>query len=181
MRARLLLAAAALIMSGTSCLDSTTAPTAPMRSPVAARRDDAPALQLLSCPADEGQQATGLLGLLGGTLSLGGNSLHLPLGGLLSAQLFQVVVPASQYMEVDVHAVGLTSFLFQRPATITIDYSRCADSIPEGAQLHVVYIDSDTKAVLEDMGGADDSLAHRITFSTPHLSGYAVAYDSSEY
>ena len=176
MRARLLLAAAALVMSGTSCLDSTNNPTAPARSPVTANRDAVSELQLLSCAANESQQTSALLGLLGGTVSLGGTSLHLPFGSVLSGQLFQIVVPASNYMEVDVHAVGLTSFLFQSPATITIDYSRCVDSIPEGAQLHAVYIDSDTKAILQDMGGANDSLAHRITFSTPHLSGYAVAY-----
>jgi len=176
MRARLWLAAAALIMSGTSCLDSANNPTAPAQPAHIANRDAATGLQLLSCPAADAQQTTGLLGLLGGTLSVAGNSLRIPLGGLLSLQQFQIVVPASNYMEVDVHAVGLTSFLFQSPASITIDYSRCVDSIPQGAQLRAVYIDSDTKAILEDMGGANDSLAHRITFSTPHLSGYAVAY-----
>jgi hypothetical protein len=32
-----------------------------------------------------------------------------------------------------------------------------------------------TKELLEDMGGTDDKVAHRITFTTGHLSGYAVA------
>ena len=91
--------------------------------------------------------------------------------------LIQIVVPASQYMEVDVHAVGLTTLLFHRPVNITIDYSRCGpDAIPPGAQLQGVFIDTQSNEVLQEMGGVDDRAAHKITFSTGHLSGYAVAY-----
>jgi hypothetical protein len=39
----------------------------------------------------------------------------------------------------------------------------------------VWYIDSDTKAMLEPMGGVDNKLLKTITFTTGHLSGYAVA------
>lgn len=177
MRARLWLATAALCLGGAACIDSVASPTAPSRQPTGARFSETGSLTLLVCPTTETHQQTGVLGLLGGVLSLGNNALSLPFASVLLPTAFEVDVPASQYMEVDVHAVGLTSFLFHQPANITIDYSRCGDdAIPPGAQLRAVYIDSDTKAVLQDMGGTVDSVSHRITFTTGHLSGYAVAY-----
>jgi hypothetical protein len=169
--------AAALCLSVAGCIDGSQAPSAPTRLESAARFTEAPATHLLVCPTADSARASGLLGILGGTLSLGGDALHLPLSAVLLPTLFEVVVPPSPYMEVDVHAVGLTSFLFRQPATITIDYSRCSpDAIPADAQLHAVYIDGNTKEILQDMGGSDDRAAQRITFTTGHLSGYAVAY-----
>jgi len=169
--------AAALCLSVAACSDSGRAPTAPPRVQPAAQFTETPATHLLVCPATDSARTSGVLGVLGGVLSLGGDALRLPLSAVLLPTAFEIVVPPSQYMEVDVHAVGLTTFLFQQPATITIDYARCSpDAIPDGVQLHVVYIDRDTKAILQDMGGSDDRAAHRITFTTGHLSGYAVAY-----
>ena len=45
-----------------------------------------------------------------------------------------------------------------------------------GLALSVWHIDVTTKALLENMGGVNDTVARKITFSTPHLSGYAVAF-----
>ena len=169
--------AAALCLSAAGCIDASRTPTAPARTEPAAHFAQAPATHLLVCPTADSARTSGLLTVLGGTLSLGGDALHLPLSAVLFPTLFEVVVPPSPYMEVDVHAVGLTSFLFQQPATITIDYSRCSpDAIPADVQLHAVYIDGNTKQILQDMGGSDDRAAQRITFTTGHLSGYAVAY-----
>jgi hypothetical protein len=168
---------ASLVLGAVSCMTDAGAPTAPAYQS-AARRTESPASPtLLSCAATETQSTTGLLGLLGGVLNLGGTKLELPLLSILDPTWFQIVVPQSQYMEVEIHAVGLTSFLFRREVRVTIDYSRCSDeAIPDGAQLKVVYIDGATKAVLEDMGGTDDRASKKITFYTGHLSGYAVAY-----
>lgn len=168
----------ASVLSIAACTDAGPTPTMPARAaPPAAHFADAPATHLLVCPTTDSAGTTGVISLLGGVLSLGGDALSLPLDAVLLPTQFQIVVPPSQYMEVDVHAVGLATFLFQQPATISIDYSRCSpDAIPADAQLHAVYIDSDTKAILQDMGGTDDRAAHRITFTTGHLSGYAVAY-----
>jgi hypothetical protein len=168
------------VVSVSACTDAGRAPTTPSAAAPtapAAHFTEAAATHLLVCPTTDGASTIGLLGPFGGVLSLGGNALELPFDAVPNPTQFQIVVPPSQYMEVDVHAVGLTTFLFQQPATITIDYSRCSpDAIPAGAQLHAVYIDSDTKAILQDMGGTIDSAAHRITFTTGHLSGYGVAY-----
>lgn len=78
-------------------------------------------------------------------------------------------------MEIDVSAVGFQTFLFQQPVTITIDYSRCGRSDIDQKTLHVFHIDPITKQLLEDMGGVDDKVSQHITFTTGHLSGYAVA------
>jgi hypothetical protein len=112
---------------------------------------------------------------LGGTVQLGTTSISIPSGALSVPTLIQVTVPASRFMEIDVTAVGFTSFLFQKPVSVTIDYSRCSRGDIDQATLHVWHIDPVTKELLEDMGGSDDKTARRITFTTGHLSGYAVA------
>lgn len=139
---------------------------------------DLSSLTPLVCPADSTQQSSiGLIGLPGGRLALGHNQLAIPLGSVLSLTGFQITLPAGYAVEADVSAVGLTSFLFQSPVSITIDYSRCpSGAIPDGATLQVVYIDSQTKQILAAMGGVNDPVARTITFQTSHLSGYEVAY-----
>lgn len=141
------------------------------------QRDASAAPTLLSCPTDSAQQsATALIGVLGGTLSLGGNSITIPANAVAQPTTFQIVVPPSPHMKVEIHAVGLASFLFQQPVQVTIDYSRCpASAVPAGATLQAVYVDS-TDAVLQQMGGTADPVNRNVTFTTGHLSGYAVAY-----
>lgn len=88
----------------------------------------------------------------------------------------RLTVPASRYMEVDITANNLPSFLFQTPVTVTIDYSRCWYRRTDRRTLTVWHIDPDTKALLQNMGGTDDKLRRRITFTTDHLSAYAIAH-----
>ncbi len=130
---------------------------------------------LLQCPTSHSRSASGLLGLLGGAVSLGGNSVVLPLGAVSLPTLITLRVPASSYIEVDVTANDLLSFLFHRPVSITIDYSRCPVEATAGKALTVWHIDPQTKALLVPMGGVDDPVSRRITFETGHLSGYAIA------
>ena len=171
-----LFAASALVAG---CGDLTTEPAAgspARRAALSTAGGTGP--KLLECPsAAPAQQGKALIGVLGGTVAAGGTRMVAPAGAVLRLTPFEVVVPQSQYMEVDVHATGLLSFLFKRPVSITIDYSRCApDALPAGATPRAVYIDGETKQILEDMGGVVDRAARTITFSTGHLSGYAVAY-----
>lgn len=130
---------------------------------------------LVECPTNQTTSTSGVVDLLGGTVQLGATGITIPSGALADPTLIQVTVPSSRFMEIDVSAVGFTSFLFQQPVTITIDYSRCNRSDIDQQTLHVWHIDPVTKALLEDMGGTDDKLARQITFTTGHLSGYAVA------
>ena len=109
-------------------------------------------------------------------VDVGATAISVPAGALTVPQLIQVTVPASNYMEIDVTAVGFESFLFQQPVSITIDYSRCTRSNIDSQTLHVWHIDPVTHDLLEEMGGVvDDKISRHITFTTGHLSGYAVA------
>lgn len=130
---------------------------------------------LIECPTNKTDITTGLVGLLGGALSLDGSGISIQAGALTAPTLFQMTVPASRYMEIDISAVGFQTFLFQDSVSVTIDYSRCNRSDLDQQVLHVWHIDPFSKALLEDMGGTDDKTTHRITFKTNHLSGYAVA------
>jgi len=90
---------------------------------------------LLPCPASQSASAAGLLGLLGGIVSLGGNAVALPVGAVSLPTLITLRVPASSYVEVDVTANDLLSFVFRHPVSITIDYSRCPIEATAGATL----------------------------------------------
>lgn len=157
---RLLAAFAAISLSG--CIDLPTVSTGP---------------RLLVCPSNT--TLTGVFTadpLLGGSLTLGGTTVSIPSGAVSLPQVFVVTIPASKYMEIEVHAQGLTSFLFNQPATIAIDYSRCSDEKIAGKTLQAWYINSLTNTPLQNMNGTDDRAARKISFKTDHLSGYSVAW-----
>jgi hypothetical protein len=168
----MLAAAVAAVLLTTSCVESTTTELTATAAPLMSSTSGA---TLLECPTNETTSSEGLVGLLGGTLNATGIKVQLPLGAVGLPTLFRMVVPASQYMEVSVSAVGLGHFLFGTPVTLTIDYSRCPDSVLERGPLSVYYIDEQSKALLQDMGGVDDRANRKITFTTDHLSGYAIA------
>ncbi|HKW12136.1 MAG TPA: hypothetical protein VJO33_17240 [Gemmatimonadaceae bacterium] len=129
---------------------------------------------LAACPAAQTDNTSSLLGVLGGTVSLDGTSVFLPVNALLSATDIELTIPASQYMEIGVTANG-GHFLFQLPVTITIDYSRCSPQVQQ-EKLSVWHINPQTHQLLENMGGVDVKLTHTITFTTDHFSGFAIAY-----
>jgi hypothetical protein len=129
---------------------------------------------LAVCPSNQSQSASSNLGALGGLVSLGGTSVLLPVGALLSSTSIELTIPASQFMEIGVTANG-GHFFFQQPITITIDYSRCSPDIQRKA-LSVWNIDPSSNRLLQNMGGIDNKLTHQITFTTIHLSGYALAF-----
>lgn len=137
-------------------------------------RPPPPSATLAVCPTDQTQSTSSLLGTLGGTVSLGGTSVVLPVGALLSSTSIGLTIPASQYMEIGVTANG-GHFVFQQAIAITIDYSRCSSDV-QAKTLSVWNIDPNTKQLLQNMGGIDNKLTHQITFTTLHLSGYALAF-----
>ena len=131
--------------------------------------------RLIECPTTQTSTASGFINVLGGTVATAGTSISLPAGSVLSATLLRVTVPASTYMEVDVTANDLLSFLFVKPVTITIDYSRCLPSVTQGKTLTVWHINTQTKLLIANMNGVNDPAQRTITFTTSHLSGYAIA------
>ena len=181
------LALALLALS--ACSGDITSPTPPAAvSPGATgsllpwpARPDAQAngTKLINCPTATTQSVTSHIGPLGGLLALGNTRVVIPLGAVLFPQDFTLTIPASQYAEIRVRAGSAEHYLFRYPVAMTIDYSRCATPELDSHALSVWNIDEDSKALLEQMFGLDEKLTHTITFTTIHLSGYAVA-DRSE-
>ena len=163
--------AAAVLMFANSCdkgLSPRPAPATLALVPLAGP------VTLAVCPSSQTQSASRIISLLGGTVAIGGTSVVVPLGALLSPTSIALEIPASQLMYVDVTANG-GSFLFKKAIAITIDYSRCSAAIKQKT-LSVWNIDPNTHALLQNMGGIDNKLTHQITFTTIHLSGYALAF-----
>ena len=131
---------------------------------------------LVECPTNQTLRASRVIGPLGGIVSVAGTSIDIPAGALSLPRLITLTAPAGKYVEVDVRADQLLSLVFDAPVTVTIDYSRCTRSDIDQAPLRAWYIDHVTKRFLEDMGGTDDKARRTVTFTTPHLSAYAVAF-----
>ena len=130
---------------------------------------------LVECPTAESATATGLVTPLGGTVSVGGMSILIPAGALLNDAVVTVTIPASRYLEVDISVEGSEHFVFQQPVTVTMSYARCSRANLGWTPLSAWYIDSATKAPLEQMPSVDNKLTQSVTFTTGHLSGYAIA------
>lgn len=151
-------------------------PSAPRSAPDADGAAAASAsATLIECPSSTTQTGGGLLGPLGGTLQVGPATVVIPAGALLGETPISITVPASKYLEIDVSVPGTEHFIFQQPIAVTVDYGRCSRADIGLKLLQVWYIDSATKQPLEAMPTVDNKLTHSVTFTTGHLSGYALA------
>jgi hypothetical protein len=130
---------------------------------------------LIQCPTSTALTATGIIGPGGGVLAAGYTLVIIPSNAVLTPTSFTLTVPASKYVEIEVHAAGTDHFVFATPVTVVIAYGRCNRADIEGSRLSAWNIDPVTKALLEQMLSFDDKLTQTITFSTIHFSGYAVA------
>jgi hypothetical protein len=150
--------------------DAPTAAAAPSPfslSRVGARHD------LLSCPGgDDGAVSRATIGPEGGRLSLDGFVMVVPAGAVLDTTTFVMRVPEAKVLKVKIRARDERHFVFAKPVTITLDYSRCR-ALP--ADPTAWYIDENTNSELEQMPGVNEAAAHTFTFETGHLSGYALA------
>ena len=132
--------------------------------------------KLVSCPSQELRVASATIGIGGGEIAVGGTKITIPGGAVLAPTLFTVITPPSKYVEVQITALGAEHFLFEGDVSITLDYSRCTRSDIDAAPLSVWYIEGVTDTPLRPMGGVDDKAARTVTFTTDHLSSYAIAY-----
>jgi len=170
------IAIAALLSLAVSCDRSLSAPTQPRVSATRATQHGLlPQPKALACPSNTTQQTTAEIGPLGGVVSVGGTSISVPAGALLNTVTMTVTVPASHYMEVDISVSGVDHFLFELPATVTVDYSRCANVNPVTPPLTAWWIDTGSGELLEAMPSVDVRALHTVTFTTPHLSGFILA------
>lgn len=133
-------------------------------------------VQLLECPRGESRAASsGLLSILGGTISLGGNKVAAPQGAVTSRTEITLELPSTRYVQIELKANGQDHYQFLAPLLVTIDYSHCDGSLLNRSPLSVWLIDSETGELLRNMGGTDNRLLRQITFVTDHFSGYAIA------
>lgn len=130
---------------------------------------------LIECPVATDTATVGTIDATGGAVQLHNHALRLPLLAVSAPTVFELRAPASNYMELSVRGDDKDSFSFDKPASITIDYSRCTRSNIDHEDLTVWQIDPVTKALLEPMGGVDDKVARTVTFETDHLSTFSLA------
>lgn len=146
---------------------SAAAPASYTLSRVGASQD------LLSCPGgDNGTVSRATIGPDGGRLSLGGFVMDVPRGAVPETTTFVMRVPEAKVLTVKIRARAERHYVFAKPVTITLDYSRCS-TVP--ADPTAWYIDENTNAKLEQMPGVNNAAAKTFTLETGHLSGYALA------
>ena len=131
--------------------------------------------ELVECPTDVSYETSGTVQPLGGSVTLRGHAVNVPLGAVLTPTTIGLAEPASQYMMIELSANGQDHYQFEAPLSITISYERCSRSNIDKAPLQVWLVDETTGALLQNMGGIDDKEARTITFETDHFSGYAIA------
>jgi hypothetical protein len=170
---RLAFAIAALGTLG-ACGEQPTKPADPVANNLLGLFSSGP--RLVECQTDESISTEGSIGPLGGILSIGGTSVAIPEGALLDPINVRLTIPASKYVEVEIRAGDYEHFVFELPISVTIDYWRCTRSDVLFKPLSAWYINSQTKALEENMLGIDNKLTRSVTFTTPHLSGYAIAF-----
>jgi hypothetical protein len=174
--------AAVAVLALVACDNSRAAPSAPSAPVALGPAERAPlafASPLLSCPRSETRMVSTYVDSTGGRLDLDGNAVVFPAGAVPTRAKFTLKLPAGPHDRIDVYANETHGYRFATPVEITISLRGCLLSAPQIANTTVWYVD-DTDALLEPMGGAPDSLTGAIRFTTPHLSGYSVAYRSAE-
>lgn len=155
-----------------ACSDTRTA-TEPLQPEGLSLASSGPVL--IECPVETDTATTGMIDATGGAVQLNNHALRLPLLAVNAPTPFELRAPVSNYMELSVRADEKDSFSFNKPVSITIDYSRCTRTNIDRGDLSVWQIDPVSKALLEPMGGLDDKVARTVTFETDHLSTYSLA------
>ena len=131
---------------------------------------------LLACPTTVGRSGQAEIGPDGGTLTVGGHSLVVPAGAVHRAMTFTLSAPASSSLEIEISAGNQGHYKFRSPVTVRVDYSRCSDSVLPDGPLTAWWIDVASRSKKGEMPSTDDRAARTLTFTTDHLSGYAIAY-----
>lgn len=157
----------------TACSEPATAPTFDESEP---RLDEVSGSGLIQCRRAERDFTFALLGPLGGLLSLDGHQIIVPPDALTSLALVTLRQPRTRFVEVEVRVNGLDHFLFAKPVTVVLDYSRCRRRQIGPGPVTVWEINPVTKAFIREIEGVvDDRKARTVRFTTDHFSGYAVA------
>ena len=166
-----LLATALFLASGLTSCSAIDSPTAP---PAAANSAELrlPLLSgLLACEPQPYARQVQVVGPTGGTIRVGGHTLVIPAGALSTSVTITAEAPSDVVASVRFQPEGLR---FQRPATLTLDYSSC----PLGRLqiLKRVAYTTDRLDILSFLLSRDDLLRMRVSADLEHFSRYAVAW-----
>lgn len=156
-----------------SCAE--TLPLQPSPESLALRRTTSPNVHLLSCPTPLTLTATKTIGPAGGSIQIAGHELHIPKGAVRRPTRFSVRAPAGESVQLDINAARQSHYRFAVPARVTISYDRCPRQ-QDSSDIDAWYIPDDAPARPEAMGGVHDPVHRTVTFTTIHLSTFAVAY-----
>jgi hypothetical protein len=126
---------------------------------------------LLSCRPQPYASTSEVIGWAGGTIRVGGHRLVIPAGALHHPVLITAEAPSDNVASVRFQPEGLH---FDRPATLTLDYSAC----PAGRLqiLKRVAYTSDGLDILSLLLSRDNLLTMKVSADLEHFSRYAVAW-----
>jgi hypothetical protein len=162
---------------GAACGDRDVLTAPAGRAVPAARSSDLIAVgkqpSRLACPTNLDLSGSTVIGPEGGTFSAPGIRVDVPAGAVATTETFTVKMVGGDYVDIELTAGGAEHYTFAVPVTITLDLSHCGQ-LP--ASLRAWYIDSETQALVEDMGGELNLIDRTLRFTTPHFSGYTVAW-----
>jgi len=153
-------------------------PTAPS-APAVLDRTVSPAVRapnLAVCPTRTTESVTGMIGPTGGSLKVAGHKLNIPAGAVSSPTTFTLTAPAGRYLKLEITAGDSEHYRFSAPVAVTISYARCKRQNLARTSFAAWYIDTESEVPLAYMGGRSNPERKTLTFSTDHLSTYAVAY-----
>jgi hypothetical protein len=169
LRASVVCAFALFLASCDGVAEPTTAP-ADARLSIMSRATP----RLVVCPTRNELSASAVVGAGGGRFRVGGHAVVIPAGAITEPVELTVTAPAGRHLALDVSAAGSEHYTFQRPIAITLDFSRCQRRDLRAGAMTVWYLDADgtPRERMPVRSGSGSSL----TFSTDHLSTYALAY-----
>lgn len=125
-------------------------------------------MKKLRCGSKQPHQAEKEIGPEGGSIGHGGHRLDVPPGALERASRFLFVVPASEYLEVEITMEPRQGF--RTPAPLTLNYAHCP-SLPKEERF-IARLGGGGEPV-ERLASRDNG--QKVTAALDRLSGYAVA------
>ena len=160
-----------------ACADP-VAPVAPAELPVLMRSSASVSVlpDLAVCPVREASAASAIIGPGGGELTHRGHRLSIDRGVLSRPTRFTITQPAGTHLRVQITASGRRHYAFRAPVSVTISYEGCQRQHRLAGAATAWYLPDNPNRPPEAMGGVIDRDSRSITFTTTHLSTYAVAY-----
>jgi hypothetical protein len=126
---------------------------------------------LLSCPADSvAVTVRQTVGVLGGTIQFGPNTLVVPPGAVLTPTTITATTPADGHLTAEFQPEGLR---FLVPPTLILGYAQC--SPPPTGTLTIAYLDGPLGQILQLLQTVTDPVTQTMSAPIMHFSVYAAA------